>query len=119
MGTRKVEELRQSLRSITKETPEFTRIEQELLKLTEEKIEFCKQQLTGLATLDSVKLNIEYTNMPEYVKEYSKVLDVAVKTVLLPYMTEFETRRSHNEIVVELRFLPYLNAFNMVLTTEE
>merc|ERR1712121_17560 len=117
--TRKVEELREKLKTITKETPEFTRIEQELLKLTEEKIEFCKQQLTGLATLDSVKLNIEYTNMPEYVKEYSKVLDVAVKTVLLPYMTEFETRRSHNEIVVELRFLPYLNAFNMVLTTEE
>jgi len=117
--TREVEELIEKLKTITKETPEFTRIEQELLKLTEEKIEFCKQQLTGLATLDSVKLNIEYTNMPEYVKEYSKVLDVAVKTVLLPYMTEFETRRSHNEIVVELRFLPYLNAFNMVLTTEE
>jgi len=117
--TRKVEELRQSLKTITKETPEFTRIEQELLRLTEEKIEFCRQQLTELTTLDSVKLNIEYSNMPEYVKEYSKVLDIAVKTVLLPYMTEVESRRSNNEIVVALKFLPHLNAFNMVLTTEE
>merc|ERR1712121_59120 len=79
--TRKVEELRQSLRSITKETPEFTRIEQGLLRLTEEKIEFCRQQLTELTTLDSVKLN--------------------------------------NEIIVALKFLPHLNAFNMILTTEE
>jgi len=66
-----------------------------------------------------VKLNIEYTNMPEYVRQYSKVLDVAVKTVLLPYMIELESRESRNEIIVDLKFVPYLNAFNMVLTTEE
>merc|ERR1712121_53511 len=35
--TREVEELIEKLKTITKETPEFTRIEQELLKLTEEK----------------------------------------------------------------------------------
>merc|ERR1712055_1001777 len=73
----------------------------------------------GMSTLDSLKLNIEYTNMPEYVRQYSKVLDVAVKTVLLPYMIELESRESRNEIIVDLKFIPYLNAFNMVLTTEE
>merc|ERR1711915_149335 len=66
-----------------------------------------------------VKLNIEYTNMPEYVREYSEVLDITIKTVLLPYMTEVESRKSHNEVIVDLKFLPHLNAFNMILTTEE
>jgi len=89
------------------------------LRVTEEKTEFCRQQLNELSTLDSVKLNIEYTNIPEYVRQYSKVLDVAVKTVLLPYRTERESRESRNEIIVDLKFVPYLNAFNMVLTTEE
>merc|ERR1711872_1073286 len=57
--------------------------------------------------------------MPEYVEEYFKVLDVAMKTVLLPYITEFQSRKSHNEVIVDLKFLPHLNAFNMILTTEE
>merc|ERR1712198_528094 len=117
--TREVEELKEKLRTIPKETPEYTHVERELLRLTEEKIEYCRQQLNELSTLDSVKLNIEYTNMPEYVREYSKVLDIAVKTVLLPYMTEVESRKSHNEVIVDLKFLPHLNAFNMILTTEE
>merc|ERR1711872_1055607 len=86
--------------------------ERVLLRLTEEKIEYCRQQLNELSTLDSVKLNIEYTNMPEYVREYSKVLDIAVKTVLLPYITEVESRKSHNEVIADLKFLPHLNAFN-------
>merc|ERR1712142_889121 len=77
--TQEVEELKKKLRTIRKETPEFTHVERELLRLTEEKIEYCRQQLNELSTLDSVKLNIEYTNMPEYVREYSKVLDIAVK----------------------------------------
>jgi len=117
--TGKVEELKEKLRTITRETPEFTHIERELLRVTEEKIEFCRQHLNELSTLDSVKLNIEYTNIPEYVRKYFKVVDVAVKTVLLPYMTEVESREAHNEIIVDLKFVPYLNAFNMVLTTEE
>merc|ERR1712234_65831 len=117
--TGEVEQLKEKLRTIPKETPEYTHIERELLRLTEEKIEYCRQLLTGLSTLDSVKLNIEYTTMPEYVEEYFKVLDVAMKTVLLPYITEFESRKSHNEVIVDLKFLPHLNAFNMILTTEE
>jgi len=116
---REVEELEEKLRTISKETPEYTHVEHELLRLTEEKIEYCRQHLNELSTLDSVKLNIEYTNMPEYVREYSEVLDIAIKTVLLPYMTEVESRKSHNEVIVDLKFLPHLNAFNMILTTEE
>merc|ERR1711970_154773 len=57
--------------------------------------------------------------IPEYLKKYTKLVDVAVKTVLLPYMAEYETRESHNRVVVDLKFLPHLYAFNMVLTTEE
>merc|ERR1712042_96787 len=116
---REVEELKEKLRTIPKETPEYTHVEHELLRLTEEKIEYCRQMLNELSTLDSVKLNIEYTNMPEYVREYFKVLDIAVKTVLLPYMTEIKSRKSHNEVIVDLKFLPHLNAFNMILITEE
>jgi len=118
-ATRKVEEVKEKLEHIGKETPEFTHIERELLRVVEEKIEFCRKQMDELSTLDSVKLNIEYSPMPEYVRKYSKVLDVAVKTVLLPYMTEYETRESHNRVVVELKFIPQLYTFNMVLTTEE
>merc|ERR1712234_16642 len=116
---REVGELKEILRTNPKETPKFTHIERELLRLTEVKIEYCRQMLTELSTLDSVKLNIEYTNMPEYVREYFKVLDIGVKTVLLPYMTEIKSRKSHNEVIVDLKFLPHLNAFNMILTTEE
>merc|ERR1711970_1501900 len=51
--------------------------------------------------------------------EYSRVVDVALKTVLLPYMTGYETRESHNEIIVDLKFIPHQRILNMVLTTEE
>merc|ERR1711872_14482 len=117
--TRKVEEIKEKLEHVRKETPEYTHIERELMRVVEEKIEFCRKQLDELSTLDTVKLNIEYSPIPEYLKKYTKLVDVAVKTVLLPYMTEYETRESHNRVVVDLKFLPHLYAFNMVLTTEE
>jgi len=117
--TRKVEEVKEKLEHVRKETPEYTHIERELMRVVEEKIEFCRAQLNELSTLDTVKLNIEYSPIPEYLKKYTKLVDVAVKTVLLPYMTEYETRESHNRIVVDLKFLPHLYAFNLVLTTEE
>merc|ERR1711915_1159467 len=117
--TRKVEEVKEKLEHVRKETPEYTHIERELMRVVEEKIEFCRAQLNELSTLDSVKLNIEYSPMPEYVKNYTKILDVAVKTVLLPYMIEYEPRESHNKVIVELKFIPQLYTFNMVLTTEE
>merc|ERR1719402_2214141 len=116
--TRMVEEVKEKLRQLTRETPEFIPMEKELERLTEEKIGYCSQQLKELSTLDSVKLNIEYTRMPTWVREYSKVMDVALKTVLLPYMTGYETRESHNEIIVDLKFVPHLKTVNMVLTTE-
>merc|ERR1711931_176430 len=117
--TRMVEEVKEKLRQLTRETPEFIPMEKELERLAEEKIGYCSQQLKELSTLDSVKLHIEYTRMPTWVREYSKVIDVALKTVLLPYMTGYETRESHNEIIVDLKFVPHLKTVNMVLTTEE
>jgi len=117
--TRKVEEIKEKLRQISRETPEFIPIEKELERLTEEKIEYCTQQLKELSTLDSAKFNIKYTGIPKIVKEYSRVVDVALKTVLLPYMTGYETRESHNEIIVDLKFIPHQRTLNMVLTTEE
>merc|ERR1711872_1108153 len=117
--TRKVEEVKEKLEHVRKETPEYTHIERELMRVVEEKIEFCRTQLNELSTLGTVRLNIEYSPIPEYLKKYTKLVDVAVKTVLLPYMAEYETRESHNRVVVDLKFLPHLYAFNMVLTTEE
>merc|ERR1711872_534562 len=111
--------VKEKLEHVRKETPEYTHIERELMRVVEEKIEFCRKQLDELSTLDTVRLNIEYSPIPEYLKKYTKLVDVAVKTVLLPYMTEYETRESHNRVVVDLKFLPHLYAFNMVLTTEE
>merc|ERR1712002_610962 len=117
--TREVKEIKEKLRQISRETPEFIPIEKELERLTEEKIEYCTQQLKELSTLDSAKFNIKYTGIPKIVKEYSRVVDVALKTVLLPYMTGYETRESHNEIIVDLKFIPHERTVNMVLTTEE
>merc|ERR1712002_237640 len=77
--TRMVEEVKEKLRQLTRETPEFTPIEKELERLTEEKIEYCTQQLKELSTLDSAKFNIKYTGIPKIVKEYSRVVDVALK----------------------------------------
>merc|ERR1719334_3082407 len=118
-ATREVEEIKEKLERISKETPEYTHVERELLRVVEEKIEFCRKQLNELSTLDTVKLNIEYSPVPEYVKPYTKLVDVAVKTVLLPYESEIETRETHNRVIVDLKFIPHLYAFNMVLTTEE
>merc|ERR1711921_39286 len=110
--------VKEKLRQLTRETPEFIPMEKELERLTEEKIGYCSQQLKELSTLDSVKLNIEYSRMPTFVRKYSKVIDAALKTILLPYMTGYETRESHNEIIVDLKFVPHLKTINMVLTTE-
>merc|ERR1712055_1252892 len=90
-----------------------------ITRKAEEKFEYCTQQLKELSTLDSAKFNIKYTGIPKIVKEYSRVVDVALKTVLLPYMTGYETRESHNEIIVDLKFIPHQRTVNMVLTTEE
>merc|ERR1719187_1499479 len=118
-ATRELEQLRQKIEHITKETPEYIYTEKELLRATEEKIEFCRQQLNELSTLDDVKVEIEYTPMPEYIRRYSKVLDVAIKTVLLPYITKLESRETHNRIVIDLKFIPHLYAVDMEVMTEE
>merc|ERR1711915_543890 len=64
-------------------------------------------------------MGIEYSPMPEYVKMWAKMLDSGVKTALVPYMTEYEPRRSHGEIQVDLKFQSHHNTFSLRLTTEE
>merc|ERR1711915_541515 len=49
--TRKVEEVKEKLEHVRKETPEYTHIERELMRVVEEKIEFCRAQLNELSTL--------------------------------------------------------------------
>merc|ERR1712168_1269599 len=53
-ATRELEQLRQKIEHITKETPEYIHTEKELSRATEEKIKFCRQQLNELSTLDDV-----------------------------------------------------------------
>merc|ERR1712180_260017 len=58
--------------------------------MVEEKEEYCTRYVEELSTLDKVKFRIESTPMPSYVRKYTRVLDSAVKTVLLPYMSRIE-----------------------------
>merc|ERR1712240_205826 len=85
----------------------------------EEKEEYCTRYIEELSTLDKVKFRIESTPMPHYVGKYTRVLDSAVKTVLLPYMSRIEGgNNKEHEVEVELRFNSELNTLNMALTTE-
>merc|ERR1719309_943788 len=85
----------------------------------EEKEEYCTRYIEELSTLDKVKFRIESTPMPSNVRKYTRVLDSAVKTVLLPYMSRIEGgNNKEHEVEVELRFNSDLNTLNMALTTE-
>merc|ERR1711962_1687797 len=80
---------------------------------------YCTRYVEELSTLDKVKFRIESTPMPSYVRKYTRVLDSAVKTVLLPYMSRIEEgNNKEHEVEVELRFNSDLNTLNMALTTE-
>merc|ERR1712033_1078 len=46
-------------------------------------------------------------------------LDSGVKAALVPYMTGYESRNSHGEVQVDLKFHPQHHTFSMRLTTEE
>merc|ERR1712212_1211744 len=91
----------------------------ETTRKVEEKEEYCTRYIEELSTLDKVKFRIESTPMPSYVRKYTRVLDSAVKTVLLPYMSRIEEgNNKEHEVEVELRFNSELNTLNMALTTE-
>merc|ERR1719378_2032936 len=111
--TRKVEELREEVRSTKEESSERRKIENELERMVEEKEEYCTRYIEELSTLDQVKFRIESTPMPHYVRKYTRVLDSAVKTVLLPYMSRIEEgNNKEHEVEVELRFNSELNTLN-------
>merc|ERR1712212_438030 len=117
--TRKVEELREEVRSTKEGSSERRKLENELERMVEEKEEYCTRYIEELSTLDQVKFRIESTPMPSYVRKYTRVLDSAVKTVLLPYMSRIEEgNNKEHEVEVELRFNSELNTLNMALTTE-
>merc|ERR1719184_354707 len=117
--TRKVEELREEVRSTKEGSSERRKLENELERMVEEKEEYCTRYIEELSTLDKVKFRIESTPMPSYVRKYTRVLDSAVKTVLLPYMSRIEGgNNKEREVEVELRFNSELNTLNMALTTE-
>merc|ERR1719305_1264336 len=117
--SKKVERLREELKSVNEETTEYRRMEEELVKAVEEKKEWCRRQVRELSTLDEVKFRVEYTPMPNYVRKYIRLLDTAVKGALVPFMTEVESGRGRNEAEVELKFKPHMNTVDMTLTTEE
>merc|ERR1719305_141654 len=118
-ATRDVERLREELKSVNEETTEYRRTEEELVKAVEEKKEWCRRQVRELSTLDEVKFRVEYTPMPNYVRNYIRLLDTAVKGALVPFMTEVESGRGRNEAEVELKFKPHMNTVDMTLTTED
>merc|ERR1712133_124700 len=63
-ATRELEQLKQKIEHITKETPEYIHTEREILRAAEEKIEFCRQQLNELSTLDEVRIVIDLKFIP-------------------------------------------------------
>ena len=117
--TREVTRLREELRTVDEESSEYREIEQELVRAVEKKNEFCGRQTKELSTLDEVNFRIEYTPMPQYVRQYVRLLDTAVKGGLLPFMTNVESGNNKNEVEVELKFRPHMNTVDMTLVTED
>ena len=118
-ATREVEEIREKLRTIEdEESREYRHLEKDLIKMIEEKNEFCRRQFRELSTLDEVEFKIEYTPMPEFVKRYFRLLDASLKVTLLPYITKIGGGNERNLIDVDLKFNPNRNTMNMELTTE-
>ena len=115
---RMVDLLKEQIRHAKHTTEELHKLELELVHFVEQKIEFCKQHVEQLRTLDQVKFKVEYTPMPKYVERIARYVDGIIKTGLLPFMSGMEGTQTHNEIDVELKFNPHWNTVDMDLTTE-
>jgi len=125
---RKIQQLQQELKQVQQhqqqnsqeKTLQAVQIEKQIISQVQKLNQLQQQQLELLTTLDNVKFHIEYTPMPEFVKRYNRMLEAGVKTVLLPYITGYESQsRTQGKIDVELKFQPEYNTFNMELRTEE
>ena len=118
-SSRKVNEIREQLRNIREEAQESRNLEQQLVQQVQQKRESCKQQIQQLSTLDQVKVNIQYTDMPEYIRRYSRYADVLVKSYFLPFMSGVERKSSEKEIDIELKFNPKMKTVDAVLSSGE
>jgi len=125
-SSRQLEQLKEKVHQLTRElentrvgSVEYKQIQQRLLEVVEQKNEQSRQQLLQYSTLDQARFTVEYTPMPEYVKMWAKMVDTGVKGVLIPYMTEYQSRGPRGEVKVDLQFHPHMNSLSLVLATEE
>jgi len=116
-ASRQVNEIREQLKNVREESQESRRLEQQLVLKVQQKRESCKQQIQKLSTLDQVKVNIRYTDMPEYVQRYARYADVLVKSYLIPFMSSVERKSNQNEIDFQLKFNPKMETFDALLSS--
>jgi len=118
--TEKVQEIREELQRTRIGSQQQQQLEEQQQAAIQKKIDHCSQAIRKMSTLDQAKFRIEYTPMPQYVRQYTRVVDTAVKALLLPYLVRSETTpNQHNQIEVELKFNPQLETVDMVLKEEE
>merc|ERR1719383_1429053 len=118
--TEKVQEIREELQRTRIGSQQQQQLEEQQQAAIQKKIDHCSQAIRKMSTLDQAKFRIEYTPMPQYVRQYTRVVDTAVKALLLPYLSRSETTSNqHNQIEVELKFNPQLETVDMVLKEEE
>merc|ERR1719383_1159435 len=118
--TEKIQEIREELQRTRIGSQQQQQLEEQQQAAIQKKIDHCSQAIRKMSTLDQAKFRIEYTPMPQYVRQYTRVVDTAVKALLLPYLVRSETTpNQHNQIEVELKFNPQLETVDMVLKEEE
>merc|ERR1712243_205431 len=118
--TEKVQEIREELQRTRIGSQQQQQLEEQQQAAIQKKIDHCSQAIRKMSTLDQAKFRIEYTPMPQYVRQYTRVVDTAVKALLLSYLVRSETTpNQHNQIEVELKFNPQLETVDMVLKEEE
>merc|ERR1719383_402069 len=116
--TEKVQEIREELQR-TRIGSQQQQLEEQQQAAIQKKIHHCSQAIRKMSTLDQAKFRIEYTPMPQYVRQYTRSVDTAVKALLFPYLVRSETTSNqHNQIEVELKFNPHLETVDMVLKEE-
>ena len=119
-AVRKVEAIRGEKENVQKESNAFKKLEQELIKYSQQKQDSCRQAIRDYSTLDKVKFNIRFSNIPHNVQRYSSLLESALKGYLIPYISKYEDQRNtKNEIDIDLKFHNKLQTMDMVVHLEE
>ena len=119
-SSEKIQEIREELQRTRIGSQQHQQLEEQQQEAFLKKIDHCEQAIRKMSTLDQAKFRIEYTQMPQYVRQYTRILDTAVKAMLLPYVVRSEsTSNQHNQIEVELKFNTHLETVDMVLREED